>query len=190
MFQEAPEFDMSDVYSSRVGKPYSVGDRGHVIQIHTHEGNKCCYIMYDNDTLEDLYKKCYEVFFRTVIQAAKLKPMLNLTVRDVIPEPMSKNIDKYHVDAEAEEENAIYDIFVCDKAGSILSIPCDPAVKFRDFKTAHEQYFVPSTKIPVLRVYKIYMVTDKTIVFLQKRNIEEQQYSVMNRLKRYINCAV
>ena len=134
---EMYDFDMHDIYQKRQPVRH-VMNKCHVIQIRTLVGKKICSCIYDNETLYDLYKKCYETLFKTtnIMRVEKFQPL-----RDDIPN------QPYQV---------IHDIVVADRNDNILPIPCDRNILFSDFKRANERYFVASSKVPVLSVYKIF----------------------------------
>jgi hypothetical protein len=169
MSVEIQEFDMHHVYSKKEYIPRIV-NQSHVVQIRTLTGRKICCCIYDNETLRDLYQKCYTALFNT---ANSLKVEYHRTIRDPIPN------EKYQV---------IYDIVVIDKKQNMLSIPCDPNTMFCDFKRANDKYFIPSSKVPVLRVYKIYVVDNESME-IYERTQETKQTTVVDKMKRYLRCA-
>jgi hypothetical protein len=168
MSSDMDDFDMHDIYQKRP-PVRDVLNKCHVIQIRTLAGKKICSCVYDNETLYDLYKKCYETLFKTTNQ---MRVEQFQTVRDEIPN------QPYQV---------IHDIVVVDKNDNMISIPCDPNINFYDFKRANERYFVPSSKVPVLSVYKIYVVDNEALEdYLRKQ--ENKPITVIDKMKRYLNC--
>uniref|UniRef100_A0A6C0B7A9 Uncharacterized protein n=1 Tax=viral metagenome TaxID=1070528 RepID=A0A6C0B7A9_9ZZZZ len=160
------DFDMHHVYKKRA----SVLNKCHVIQIRSFNDQKICSCIYDNDTLYDLYKKSYETLFRN---CGELRVEKYRQVRDFIPN------EQYHV---------IHDIVLVDKKDNILSVPCDKNILFGDFKRANERYFIPCSRVPVLSVYKIYIVDNEAIEhFIKKR--ENQPPSVVEKIRRLLRCA-
>jgi hypothetical protein len=164
------DFDMHDVYKKKQ-QVRDVLNKCHVIQIKTLSGKKICSCVYDNETLHDLYQKCYDTLFNTsnILRVEKYH-----TVRDEIPN------QTYH---------AIYDIVLLDKDEHMLSIPCDRTIKFYDFKRANERHFVPSSHIPVLSVYKFYVIDNVSLDYQIKKQ-ENKPESVVTKMRRYISCAI
>lgn len=165
------DFDMHHVYKEK-NKPSitKVFNKGHVIQIRTLTGKKICLCIHDNETLRDLYQKCYDILFKTsnILCVEKYQ-----TVRDEIPN------HTYH---------AIHDIVLLDKNNNMLSVPCDSNVRFYDFKRANERYFVASSQLPVLSVYKVYVIDNESLEFCSKKQ-QKKPASVVDKMRRYINCA-
>lgn len=169
MSYEMENFDMHHVYQKPRSIP-AIMNKCHVIQIRTFDGKKICSCIYDNDTLQDLYQKCYDTLFRTtnVLRVEKFD-----TTRDEIPN---------------EPYQIIHDIMLFDKKENMLAVPCDPKILFCDFKRSHERYFVPSSQISVLSVYKIFVVDKETVVnYIRKQ--ENQQPTLVDKMKRFISCA-
>jgi hypothetical protein len=180
---------MSDVYD----KPVKIGQTGlsNVIQMYDHLGNKHTGVIRENETLADLYQKCYAAIYRKTLNLGKVKSNVDFTVKDFIPGSHIQSCriqDKYSVEVVCKEENTLYDIFVCDASGRILSIPYNSKVRFGDFKRENQHYFVSCANVPVVSVYKIYVVSDESVMFLKKRAQEEQKYSMVVQLKKYMNC--
>jgi len=96
------------------------------------------------------------------------------TIRDSIPN---------------ETPNIIHDIVVCDRNDNMLSIPCDPNITFYAFKRANEKYFVPSSQIPVLSVYKLYVVDNHDLAHYNSLNQDNRPVTFMNSVKRYLSCS-
>jgi len=171
MSNDMVEFDMHHVYKQKkkplLTKTYNTS---HVIQIRTLTGKRICLCIYDNETLYDLYQKCYDTLFKTtnILCVEKYQ-----TVRDEIPN---------------HTYNAIHDIVLLDKNNNMLSVPCDSNVRFCDFKCANERYFVASTQLPVLSVYKIYVIDNTSLDYCSKKQ-QKKQASVVDKMKRYISCA-
>jgi hypothetical protein len=163
------EFDMDHVYKKEPSFS-KIFNKCHVIQIRTLTGKKICSCIYDNETLYDLYQKCYNALFNTtnVLHVEKYQ-----TVRDEIPN------QTYHV---------IHDIVLLDRNEKMLSVPCDKNILFYDFKRTNAQYFVPSSQIPVLSVYKVYVVDNESLDHHIKKQ-QNKQESVVDRMKRFIGCA-
>lgn len=147
-------------------KTASILNTCHVIQVRTLTGKKICSCIYDNETLFDLYEKCHLALFDGA--------------------PSTLNPDKpYHI---------IHDIVLADKKENIIFVPCDPNILFCEFKRANERYFVASKKIPVLSVYKIYVVDNEAVdEYNRKRNQQQQQQNIpstiVSKIKRFMNCA-
>lgn len=169
MTVEMQDFDMHHVYSKQDYIP-RITNQSHVIQIRTLTGKKICCCIYDSDTLSVVYQKCYSALFKTT---NPVRVELFRAVRDDIPN---------------ETRQVIYDIVVCDKNDNMLSIPYDPNTMFCDFKQANEKYFIPSSLVPVLRVYKIYVVDNEAVdkYLLAKEN---RPVTVVGQVKRYLSCA-
>jgi hypothetical protein len=193
MMLESPIFDMSDVYERRSVKvSRRITEKGHIIQMHDHNGNKSCGMIYENETLSSLYDKCYNTFNNISPICEKLSTKRILYEKDIIL-TNRKNIDKYNYCDHSDGKKKIYDVFLCNEKGGLLSIPCDETKLFGDFKRENQSYFVPSNKIPVLTMYNIYVVTDETVMFLKNRAIEEdQKYSIsanITKIRKYFTCA-
>jgi hypothetical protein len=169
MSVEMQEFDMHHVYSKQEYIP-RIMNQSHIVQIRTLTGRRICCCIYDNETLRELYQKCYNSLFNT---ADSFKIEYYRTIRDHIPN---------------EKHQVIHDILVCDKNQNMLSIPCDPNKIFCDFKRENEKYFIPSSKVPVLRVYKIYVVDNESMEIYEQSQ-ENKQMSVVGQMKRYLSCA-
>jgi len=171
MSVETVDFDMHHVYKQK-NKPSitKIFNKCHVIQIRTLNGRRICCCIYDNETLHDLYQKSYDALFNTtnVLRVEK-----HQTVRDEIPN------QPYH---------AIHDIVLLDRDEKILSVPCDKNVLFYDFKRANEKYFIASSQIPVLSVYRVYVIDNESLDYHFKKQ-QNKQESVVNRMKRFIGCA-
>jgi len=170
MSVEMQDFDMHDIYRKQPHIPI-VMSKCHVIQIRTLTGKKICACIYDNDKLSDLYQKCYTAVFNTV---DLLKIDRFHVIRDPIPD------EKYQV---------IHDVVVVDKHDNMLSIPCDPNTMFGDFKKRNEKYFIPSSKIPVLRMYKIYVIDNESMEKYAASR-EAKQVTVVDKMRRYLTCVL
>jgi hypothetical protein len=189
MMCDNPIFDMSDIYDKTV--KHSQTGLSNVIQIYDHLGTKYTGVIRENDTLADLYQKCYAAIYSKTLNLGKVKSNVDFAVKDFIPGSYLQTRhtqDKYSVEVVCKEENTIYDIFVHDASGRILSIPYNSKARFGNFKRENQDYFVSCANVPVVNVYKIYVVTDESVMFLKQRAQEEQEYSVVKQLKKYMNC--
>jgi hypothetical protein len=170
MTYEMDNFDMHDVYKNKTVIPKIINNC-YVVRVSTLLKKRVCISIYDNDTLYELYHKSYNALYPS---NNGIKVESAFTIRDIIPD---------------EPLNIIHDILVCDKKENMLSIPCDQKTTFSEFKRANERYFVPSSKIPVLRVYKLYVVDNHDAEHYAITKQKKKQGNLVDTMKRYLRCS-
>jgi len=192
------EFDMSDVYHKSEAlraeinahrKKTIVMAECHVIQLRNFNGQRTCIPVYENETLYEFYDKANTILYGGY-------PEKSVTTRrscvDIIPDPCRDNETRSQIgvmfrERYGYEKNRVYELFVVNKNEDIMNVPCSKTVSFGEFKKKHSEYFIPSSRIPILNVMKAYVIDNSTIDYLNRK--EQEKYGAfLSQIKRLFSC--
>jgi hypothetical protein len=165
---ESPYFGMSDIYTNSTCRPKKKPlryqfDEYNVIQLQNHFRETTCISIYNQESLEDLYEKA--------VRFLHASSMI------------------YSATEGSPKENNFYHLFVCYNADQVIKIPCDKNTTFGEFRKKHHRFFVPSSKVPIIQLLKIYVYDDRLREYVEEE-MKKVEKTTISKLKRLFSCSL